>query len=71
MRNQLIAEAVYAAMHVMRDSKGKSPKDFFPGLFEDDDNYEPKDINDADIAELLAEMDAWNSAHQKEAPNES
>ena len=71
--HQLIAEAVFAAMHTMRDSKGKTVKDFFPGLFEDDDDdREPADITDEEIAELQAEMDAWNMAnHKQEAPDES
>ena len=42
-------------MHVMRDSKGKSPKDFFPGLFEDDDNYEPAEITDEEMEMLRME----------------
>ena len=63
-------------MHTMRDSKGKTVKDFFPGLFEDDDNddREPADITDEEIAELQAEMDAWNMANHTEptkAPDES
>ena len=74
LRDQLIAEAVFAAMHTMRDSKGKTVKDFFPMLFEDpdDDDREPADITDDEIAELQAEMDAWNMAnHKQEAPDES
>ena len=69
LRDQLIAEAVFAAMHTMRDSKGKTVKDFFPMLFEDpdDDDREPAEITDAEIAELQAEMDAWNNAHQAPA----
>ena len=74
LRDQLIAEAVFAAMHTMRDSKGKTVKDFFPMLFEDpdDDDREPADITDEEIAQLQAEMDAWNMAnHKQEAPDES
>lgn len=68
LRDQLIAEAVFAAMHTMRDSKGKTVKDFFPMLFEDpdDDDREPADITDEEIAELQAEMDAWNMANRTE-----
>ena len=36
--NQLIAEAVYAATYSMRDPKGKTVKQMFPPLFEDDDD---------------------------------
>ena len=74
LRDQLIAEAVFAAMHTMRDSKGKTVKDFFPMLFEDpdDDDREASTITDDEIAELQAEMDAWNMANNKqEAPDES
>ena len=69
LTHQLIAEAVFAAMHTMRDSKGKTVKDFFPMLFEDpdDDDREPADITDEEIQQLQAEMDAWNSAHQAPA----
>lgn len=74
LRDQLIAEAVFAIMHTMRDSKGKTVKDFFPMLFEDPDGdeREPADITDEEIDELQAEMDAWNMAnHKQEAPDES
>ena len=74
LRDQLIAEAVFAAMHTMRDSKGKTVQDFFPMLFEDpdDDDREASTITDDEIAELQAEMDAWNMANNKqEAPDES
>ena len=67
LRDQLIAECVYAALFSMRDPKGKTVKDFFPMLFEDpdDDDREPADITDEEIAELQAEMDAWNMANRK------
>ena len=74
LRDQLIAEAVFAAMHTMRDSNGKTVKDFFPMLFEDpdDEDREASTITDEEIAELQAEMDAWNMANNKqEAPDES
>jgi hypothetical protein len=74
LTHQLIAEAVFAAMHTMRDSKGKTVKDFFPMLFEDpdDNDREPADISDEEIQQLQAEMDAWNMAnHKQEAPDES
>ena len=68
LRDQLIAEAVFAAMHTMRDSNGKTVKDFFPMLFEDpdDDDCEASTITDEEIAELQAEMDAWNMANNTE-----
>lgn len=51
LTHQLIAEAVFAAIHTMRDSKGKTVKDFFPGLFEDADD------DDRELAEPLSEED--------------
>lgn len=67
LRDQLIAEAVFAAMHTMRDSKGKTVKDFFPMLFEDPDDDIDNEITDEEIAELQAEMDAWNMTNHTES----
>ena len=59
LKHQLLAECVYAAIHVMRDPKGKRVEDIFPMLFDDDDDEPP--LTKEDVAELLAEMDAINS----------
>ena len=67
LTHQLIAEAVFAAMHTMRDSKGKTVKDFFPMLFEDPDDDIDNEIPDEEIAELQAEMDAWNMTNHTES----
>ena len=40
LKNQLIAECVYAAMYAMRDPKGKTVTDMFPRLFADDSEEE-------------------------------
>ena len=37
---QLLAENVYASTFAFRGSEGKTVKDMFPMLFEDDDDYE-------------------------------
>ena len=72
LRDQLIAEAVFAAMHTMRDSKGKTVKDFFPMLFEDpdDDDREPAEpLSEEDNAYEQAMMNSWNMAnHAEPAP---
>ena len=63
LRDQLIAEAVFAAMHAMRDSKGKTVKDFFPMLLEDTDDVarEPAEpIYEEDYAYEQALMDSYN-----------
>ena len=61
LKHQLIAECAYAAIFAMRDPKGKTARDLFPAIFEDDDNNdEPVMLSDDDIAELQADMVAWN-----------
>lgn len=52
---QLLAENIFATIHVMRDSKGKTVKSFFPDLF-DNEGDEMPDVSEEDIAELKAEM---------------
>lgn len=42
LKHQLMAQCVYAATYAMRDAKGKTVKDMFPVLFEDDDDDEPE-----------------------------
>lgn len=67
LRDQLIAECVYAALFSMRDPKGKTVKDLFPEIFEDDeaDAGEADTITDEDVAFLQAEMAAINGEAQK------
>ena len=67
LRDQLIAECVYAALFSMRDAKGKTVKDLFPEIFEDDeaDTGEAATITDEDVAFLQAEMAAINGELQK------
>ena len=60
LKHQLMAECAYAAIFAMRDPKGKTARDLFPVLFEDDDEKEPVMLSDDDIAELQADMAAWN-----------
>ena len=60
LKNQLIAECVYAAMYAMRDPKGKGVEDMFPMLFDDDDDDEPP-ISEEDVADMQAMMDAFNN----------
>ena len=60
LKHQLMAECAYAAIFAMRDPKGKTARDLFPALFEDDDEKEPVMLSDDEIAELQADMAAWN-----------
>ena len=71
LTHQLIAEAVFAAMHTMRDSKGKTVKDFFPILFEDDDDREPAEpISEEDYAyeqQLMANFTFGQQSSEQKA----
>ncbi len=54
LKHQLMAECAFAAIYAMRDPKGKTPMQMFPGIFEDDD--EDDDDPDSNISEQDAEQ---------------
>ena len=62
LKHQMMAECVYAAMFAMRDPKGKTVKNLFPQLFEDDDgiNDDDEGINytTEEVAQMQAEMES-------------
>ena len=66
-------------MHTMRDSKGKTVKDFFPMLFEDPDDDIDNELTDEDRAFLEAEerayaqnlMDNFNGQQHPASPKEA
>lgn len=59
--HQLIAENVYATIHMMRDPKGKTVADMFPQVFDDDDEYEfVPPISDEEAQEMQGLIDAEN-----------
>ena len=60
LKHQLMAECVYAAIHVMRDPQGKTVADMFPMLFEYDEDDEPP-LTKEDVDDLLADINAYNS----------
>ena len=67
LKHQLMAECAYAAIYAMRDPKGKTVRDMFPMLFENDDDEEMEPtLTDEECAGLQADMDAWNALHQGE-----
>ena len=64
LKHQLMAECAYAAMFAMRDPKGKTVRDIFPMLFENDDEEMEPTLTDEECAELQADMDAFNAMQQ-------
>lgn len=61
LTHQLLAECVFAGMYAMRDPQGKTPKDMFPELFEDDDEYSGPAISEDEVSELQDMMRSLNS----------
>ena len=68
---QLLAENVYASTFAFRGSEGKTVKDMFPSLFEDDRDMGPG-ITEEEQNELLELMAAENDrlASQRESSEE-
>lgn len=67
LKHQLMAECAYAAMFAMRDPKGKTPRDIFPSLFQDDDNdtSDAAPIDDKEVARLRQIMREENARLQQ------
>ena len=65
LKHQLLAECAYAAIFAMRDPKGKTAEDLFPGIFEEDDEIEaPPEMSDEEYNELQDLMDNFNAQQQ-------
>ena len=64
---QLLAENVYASTFAFRGSEGKTVKDMFPTIFEDDDDYEMEpSITQEEQDELQELMAAENARLESE-----
>ena len=63
---QLLAENVYASTFAFRGSEGKTVKDMFPSIFEDDDYEMEPSITQEEQDELQALMAAENARLQQE-----
>lgn len=61
LKHQLMAECVYAAIHVMRDPQGKTVADMFPMLFDTDDDDDEPPLTKEDVDDLLADINAYNT----------
>jgi hypothetical protein len=55
-----MAECVYAATFAMRDPKGKTVKDMFPSIFQDEDDVSSPPLTDEECQELQELMNAIN-----------
>lgn len=67
LKHQLLAECAYASIYAMRDPKGKSVTDIFPGIFEDDDEYEAQpEMSDEDYNDLQDLMANYNAQQQQQ-----
>ena len=69
---QLLAENVYASTFAFRGSEGKTVKDMFPAIFDDDDYEMEPAITQEEQDELQALMAAENErlASQRESSEE-
>lgn len=59
---QLLAENVYASTFAFRGSEGKTVKDMFPTIFEDDDDYEMEPAITEEEQDELQELMAAENA---------
>jgi hypothetical protein len=60
LNHQLMAECVYAATFAMRDPKGKTVKDMFPSIFQDEEDVSSPPLTDEERNELQELMNAIN-----------
>jgi hypothetical protein len=60
LKHQLMAECVYAATFAMRDPKGKTVKDMFPSIFQDEEDVSSPPLTDEERNELQELMNAIN-----------
>ena len=67
---QLLAENVYASTFAFRGSEGKTVKDMFPTIFDDDDYDMEPTLTDEDRQELEALMAAENARLQSQSSEE-
>ena len=58
LTHQMLAEVVFSSIYAMRDPKGKTVKDLFPALFEDEDEDIAPPLTDEERNELQELMKA-------------
>ena len=67
---QLLAENVYASTFAFRGSEGKTVKDMFPSIFDDDDYDMEPSITQEEQEELQALMAAENARLSQQKSSE-
>ena len=67
---QLLAENVYASTYAFRGSEGKTVKDMFPAIFEDDDYDMEPAITEEEQQELQDLMAAENARLSQQKSSE-
>ena len=67
---QLLAENVYASTFAFRGSEGKTVKDMFPSIFEDDDYEMEPAITQEEQDELQALIKAQNARLSQQKSSE-
>ena len=67
---QLLAENVYASTFAFRDSEGKTVKDMFPSIFEDDDYEMEPAITQEEQDELQTLMAVENARLSQQKSSE-
>jgi hypothetical protein len=67
LKQQLMAECAFAAMFSNRDPKGKTVRDIFPAIFQDDDgnDSDTAPIDDKEVARLRQMMREENARLQQ------
>lgn len=67
LTHQLLAECAYATIFSQRDAKGKTVRDIFPYLFDDEDEDDAQDhLTEEDRKELQQLIDNYNNKGGKE-----
>lgn len=62
LTHQLLAECAYATIFSQRDAKGKTVRDIFPHLFDDEDEDDAQDhLSEEDRKELQQLIDNYNN----------
>lgn len=61
LTHQLLAESAFASMFSLKGSEGKTVRDIFPGIFEEeDDEPDGPDLTEEEVQDLQQSMKDWS-----------